>query len=161
MKQQHGHANHPGSGPVYRSLLIMTVLSFIAMYWLMYAMVDRLGNVYNNLNQVYMAGLMTGAMVLIELAVMRHMYTNRRLNLAVAASGTIALVACWLGIRQQVGIGDRQFLRSMIPHHAGAILMCEQAPIEDAEVKRLCQGIIASQQSEINLMAGMLANRNR
>jgi hypothetical protein len=50
------------------NLLIMTVLMFIAMYWLMYAMVDRLANVYPNLNQVYMAGLMTAPMVLIELA---------------------------------------------------------------------------------------------
>lgn len=46
----------------------MTLLSFAAMYVLMYAMVDRFGNVFNNVNQVYMAGLMAAAMVLIELA---------------------------------------------------------------------------------------------
>jgi len=49
---EHGKENH------YRHLAIMTVLSFIAMYVLMYAMVDRFANVYNNLNQVYMAGPM-------------------------------------------------------------------------------------------------------
>lgn len=52
-------------------------------------------------------------------------------------------------------IGDRQFLRSMIPHHASAILMCEQAGISDARIKQLCaapQGIIASQQAEIQQM---------
>ena len=38
---------------------MMTVLSFIAMYALMYAMVDSFESVYANLNQVYMAGLMT------------------------------------------------------------------------------------------------------
>jgi len=31
-------------------LLIMTALSFLSMYILMYAMVDRLANVYGNLN---------------------------------------------------------------------------------------------------------------
>lgn len=40
----------------------------------------------------------------------------------------------------------------MIPHHAGAILMCEQAPIQDSEIKTLCRGIIASQQAEIHQM---------
>jgi uncharacterized protein (DUF305 family) len=28
----------------------------------------------------------------------------------------------------QGAVGDDQFLRSMIPHHSGAILMCEQGP---------------------------------
>jgi len=61
---------------------IMTILMFIAMYALMYAMVDQFANVYSNLNQVYMAGLMTAPMILIELAVMRSMYEDRRLNVA-------------------------------------------------------------------------------
>ena len=43
----------------YRNLFIMALLSFISMYVLMYAMVDRFGNVYSSVNQVYMAGLMT------------------------------------------------------------------------------------------------------
>jgi hypothetical protein len=44
-------------------LAIMTALSFISMYVLMYAMVDRFANVYSNLNQFYMAGLMTAPLV--------------------------------------------------------------------------------------------------
>ena len=51
----------------------------------MYAMVDSFANVYPNLNQAYMAALMTAPMVLIELAVMRGMYTNTRANIAIAA----------------------------------------------------------------------------
>jgi hypothetical protein len=35
----------------YGHLMIMTGLSFIAMFILMYAMVDRLANVYPNVNQ--------------------------------------------------------------------------------------------------------------
>ena len=66
------------------------------------------------------------------------------------------LIACWFGIRKQTAIGDRQFLRSMIPHHAGAILMCQQASVTDAEIKRLCEGIISSQQREIDQMKARL-----
>jgi uncharacterized protein (DUF305 family) len=94
----------------YRSLLGMVVLSFIAMYVLMYAMVDRFANAIPNFNQFYMAGLMAAAMA------------------------------------RQVAISDTQFLKSMIPHHAAAILMCERAPIRAQEVKELCGNIIASQQ---------------
>ncbi len=49
----------------YARLAAMTVLSFISMYILMYAMVDQLANVYPNINQFYMAGLMTAPMVII------------------------------------------------------------------------------------------------
>jgi uncharacterized protein (DUF305 family) len=153
-------ANRPDAGAMtghhYRRLLIMTVLSFAAMYVLMYAMVDRFANVYNNLNQIYMAGLMAAAMVVIELAVMGVMYNSRELNAAIIAATVIALIAFWAGIRSQTAIGDVQFLRSMIPHHAGAILMCEKAAIRDPEIKGLCQSIMASQEAEIRQMQAKL-----
>ena len=69
----------------YRKLLIMSVLSFISMYILMYAMVNSFENFYNNLNKVYMAAIMTAPMVLIALTVMSGMYPNKQLNLALIA----------------------------------------------------------------------------
>ena len=140
----------------YRHLLIMAVLSFIAMYILMYAMVNTLDNVFNNFNQFYMAGLMTSPMVLIELFVMRSMYQDRTRNVLIIAGSVVAAFVFFLLIRQQTAISDEQFLRSMIPHHAGAILMCEQAPIQDAEIKELCGNIISSQQTEIDQMKAKL-----
>ena len=140
----------------YRHLLIMAILSFIAMYILMYAMVNTLGNVFNNLNQFYMAGLMTAPMVLIELIVMRAMYQNKKRNTLIIAVCVIAAPVFFLLIRQQTAISDQQFLRSMIPHHAGAILMCKQAPIDDPEIKELCQSIVSSQQAEIDQMKAKL-----
>jgi hypothetical protein len=56
----------------YARLAAMAALMFVAMFILMYAMVDRLDNVDPNLNQFYMAGLMTAPMVLIELALVRR-----------------------------------------------------------------------------------------
>ena len=140
----------------YRNLGIMAVLSFIAMYVLMYAMVNSLDDVYNNVNQVYMAGLMAAPMVVIELVVMRAMYDNVRLSALLIAASVVAGVAFFLFIQQQTAVGDHQFLRSMIPHHSAAILMCREASLEDEEITRLCQGIISSQQREIDQMNGIL-----
>lgn len=87
---------------------------------------------------------------------MRKMYPNKRLNAVFGGSSVIALIAFFLLIRQQVLVGDQQFLRSMIPHHAGAILMCEKASIQANDIRELCRNIIASQRSEIDQMKSML-----
>lgn len=140
----------------YINLAAMAVLSFTTMYFLMYAMVDVFGNVFVNLNQAYMAGLMTAPMVIIELTLMRATYGNAQLNGVIAGAGVVALIAFFLLVREQVSISDVQFLRSMIPHHAAAILMCKKASIEDPEIKDLCTAIITNQQSEIDLMKAKL-----
>jgi uncharacterized protein (DUF305 family) len=140
----------------YRRLAAMAALSFLAMYALMYAMVDSWRDVYGNTNQFYMASLMTAPMVVIELVVMSAMYENKPLNAAVIAASVVAGIVCFVFIRQQTAIGDRQFLRSMIPHHSGAILMCEGASIEDPRIKALCRTIVAGQQAEIDQMRAML-----
>lgn len=158
MSSQPGHSQH---AMPYRHLAVMLALSFVAMLAFMYAMVDRWVNVILNLNQVYMAGLMVAPMAVIELAVMRSMYPDRRLNLIVISASVILLLVCWLGIRWQAGIGDKEFVRSMIPHHAGAVLMCGKAPIHDAEIQRLCGDIIKSQQQEIAQMKAILQRLDR
>lgn len=140
----------------YGRLLVMTVISFIAMYILMYAMTDRLANVYPNFNQFYMAGLMTAAMVIIELLVMSGMYANKRRNALLLVVSIVALAAFFAAIQKQTAISDRQFLRSMIPHHSGAILMCGEASLHDPELVRLCESIKSDQAREIALMKAKL-----
>jgi uncharacterized protein (DUF305 family) len=83
---------------------------------------------------------------------MGAMYRHTKLNLAIIAASLIALAAFWVLIRQQTAVSDKQFLRSMIPHHGGAILMCREASISDPEIKTLCESIKSSQQSEIEQM---------
>jgi uncharacterized protein (DUF305 family) len=146
------HANNKH----YVHLLIMAVLSFISMYVLMYAMVDTFANVYSNVNQFYMAGLMSAPMMLIELSLMGAMYPNKKWNAIILGLSAIGLVAFFLLIRQQAAVTDKQFLRSMIPHHAGAILMCDEASIQDEEINDLCKKIKSSQQSEIDWMKAKL-----
>ncbi|MGE0443763.1 MAG: DUF305 domain-containing protein [Vicinamibacterales bacterium] len=143
----------------YAKLGIMTGLSFLAMYGLMYSMVDTFDSVYHSVNQVYMAALMAAPMVVIELLLMGRMYGNRRLNALLMAGAVAAGLACFVAIRQQAAITDRQFLRSMIPHHSGAILMCEEAPIRSRDIRDLCASIIESQRAEIILMKTLLDAR--
>jgi uncharacterized protein (DUF305 family) len=140
----------------YRRLSVMTFLSFGSMYVLMYAMVDELDHVYASVNQVYMAGLMTAPMVVIELLLMRGMYRDVRRNVLLVIVSAVAGVVCFALVRQQTGVSDRQFLRSMIPHHAGAILMCEESSIHAPDIATLCREIVAGQQAEIERMKAML-----
>ncbi|MBS1985377.1 MAG: DUF305 domain-containing protein [Bdellovibrionales bacterium] len=155
----YGKKDHSGHHP-YTKLLVMSGLSFFSMFGLMYSMVDSTANIYLSLNQVYMSGLMTGAMVLIELGVMRAMYPSRTLNMVGALAASIALLACFAAIKAQSAITDKQFLRSMISHHAGALLMCDKASLEDQEIKNLCQSILAGQRKEIEQMKARLAELN-
>ena len=150
------HGKHSMGGNHYCHLLLMAALSFVAMFILMYAMVNAFDDVYTNVNQIYMAALMTAPMVVIELVVMRAMYHSTKLNALIMGGSVAAGIMFFVLIRQQVGVGNSQFLRSMIPHHSGAILMCENASIEDPEIKRLCQSIIAGQQAEIDQMRAKL-----
>jgi hypothetical protein len=147
-----GHSNHSP----YVRLAGMTVLSFIAMYILMYAMVDQFGSVFNNINQVYMAGLMASPMVLIELLLMGRMYPNISVNRGLIVLSIVAGITFFVLIRQQVAVTDKQFLRSMIPHHAGAILMCLKAPVQTPEIKDLCRNIVKGQDEEIKQMKALL-----
>jgi hypothetical protein len=149
--KQSGHMKRMGL-----RLLLMAVLHFIAMYFLMYAMVDRLDNVILNLNQLYMAAIMTSPMLIIELVLMGSMYgSKKRLGIIIAGSLIVFAVA-FLFMRQQTVISDKEFLRSMIPHHAGAVLMVEESSLSDTRVIALSQQIIESQQKEIEYMKELL-----
>lgn len=151
--QMKPNMNHSSS---YRRFALMLLLSFVCMYALMYAMVDTFAHVYSNINQFYMAALMTCPMGIIELILMRDMYPMRRWNQMIVATCLLVGALSWVGIRQQRGIDDVSFLRSMIPHHASALLMCQQASLQDPELKELCTKILRGQQAEINQMKAAL-----
>lgn len=141
----------------YAMLALNLILSTAIMYFVMFAMIDHVGDFYNNLNMFYMALMMVAPMAVLMLLMMRRMYANMGLNLGLYAGFTALFVLAFLGIRDQTGIGDEQFLRSMIPHHSGAILMCREADIADAELAALCRQIIRAQREEIDQMERILA----
>jgi uncharacterized protein (DUF305 family) len=90
---------------------------------------------------------------------MRHMFPSRTANIALIAGSVIVFLGSFALIRTQTTIGDRAFLRSMIPHHSGAILMCREASLKDPEIVALCRQIIRSQRSEIDQMKAILQRR--
>lgn len=155
MNMGKGHSNP------YSKLIIMIIISFIAMYVLMYAMVNSFANAVPNINQFYMAGLMTTAMVIIEVALMGAMYMNKKLNAMIIAISSVLLIAFFFFIQKQTAVSDKQFLKSMIPHHASAILMSEQSTTQDPEIKKLQSDIISSQRKEIEQMKAKLKELNK
>jgi uncharacterized protein (DUF305 family) len=149
-RQKERHNQH------YFRLLIMAALSFVSMYGLMYAMVNTWGDIFVNLDQFYMAGLMTAPMIIFEVFIMGKMYDNKRLNALIILVSVVLGIVCFVLLRKQTAVSDPQLLRAMIPHHSGAVLMCKEADLKDPEVKALCEKIIASQEEEIEQMKAML-----
>lgn len=141
----------------YASLALQTAISGAIMYLVMFVMIDSLSSFYNNLNMLYMTVMMVAPMVVLMVLAMGHMFPSKPLNYAILIVSAIAFFGSFALIRSQTTIGDRAFLRSMIPHHSGAILMCEQARLSDPENMQLCREIIRSQREEIDRMRRMLA----
>ena len=138
MKMEHATQQYSKEvdSKMYKKLAIMIVLSFISMYILMYSMVDIFANVIPNVNQFYMAGLMTMPMLVIEIIVMGRMYINKKWNIMLLITGSLIAIIFFSCIREQAAVGDKQFLKSMIPHHAAAILMAQKASLHEPA----CQG---------------------
>lgn len=141
----------------YKMLGINLAISVVIMYFVMFAMIDGLGDFFNNFNMAYMAVMMVAPMGILMLLMMPSMYDRKKLNLALYAGFAVLFLLAFAGIRQQAAIGDVQFLRSMIPHHSGAILMCREAALKDREIIDLCGRIEQSQREEIDQMNRILA----
>lgn len=152
---EHGQ-DKGGSMNGYPSLALQTAVSGVIMYLVMFVMIDGLDSFFNNLNMVYMTLMMVAPMVVLMILAMGHMFLSRTANIAIITGSVIVFVGSFGLIRTQTTIGDTAFLRSMIPHHSGAILMCREAKLSDPQIKRLCEQIIQSQRREIDEMKGIL-----
>lgn len=151
-KAEHGtHGKRP-----YRNLILMGLLHLPFMYAIMFAMVYSVGDIFHNLNTFYMAGMMVAPMLVLMPLLMGEMYPDKKLNLLTYGAAVACFAALFLFMRAQTFIGDKQFLRSMVPHHSGAVLMCEKATIKDSEIQSLCSQIIESQTREIDQMKRIL-----
>jgi hypothetical protein len=155
----HPRPDAPSPAGHARKLLLMFVSSFGVMYAVMYAMADRWAHVYLNLSNVWMTGLMTAAMFVPMLLLMRDMLATPRLKVVTWAAVVTIGVACWFALRFEAGVGDRQFLRAMIPHHSAAIQMVRESDLQDPRVRELGRLIVESQEREIAQMQQLLARR--
>jgi uncharacterized protein (DUF305 family) len=156
---EHGGMSQDMVGNHYRMLGINLIVSLIIMYLLMFSMIWSFSDFFNNNNMLYMAVTMAAPMGMLMLAMMRTMYPDKRLNMILYAVFALLLVVAFWGIRAQALVNDEQFVRAMIPHHSGAITMCNRASIKDAEIRDICfkpNGIVDSQTREIAQMKAIL-----
>lgn len=136
----------------YKKLGLMMIVSFCVMYFTMFLSADSIEHVYLNAMTFYMTLLMVLPMTIIMFIFMPKMYMNRKINIAIILSCVVGFIVTTVMFRNQTFVSDKQFLKSMIPHHSSAILMSKNAKIEDPEVARLSKEIIESQEIEIEEM---------
>lgn len=142
---------------MYRKLALAIGINTVLMYLITYVNLAQLSHFENNINRVYMALLMAAPMVIVMLLVMRAMFPNVKMNLGLHVGAAVAILLLVTLIRTQTPVGNGQFLRSMIPHHSSAILMCEQSAITDPEIIELCGEIVQAQKEEIAQMKDILS----
>ncbi|NBW75774.1 MAG: DUF305 domain-containing protein [Sphingomonadaceae bacterium] len=150
------HAPKRDATSPYLTLVLELAADFVVMFFVMYGMIATFDHLYFNVGNVYMTLMMVAPMALLMLVFMRHMFRSKSWNLMVVAAAIAVFAIGWFGMRTQAGVGDAQFVRSMIPHHSGAILMCREAKLTDPELIELCRDIIKAQEREIGEMTQIL-----
>ena len=150
MKSHDKHAMH------YQHFAIEIGIDFVIMYLVMYTMIATLDHFYLNVNNTYMTLMMVSPMAIVMLVSMRSMFPAQRANWAIIAVAAIVFLGSFVAMRTQAAVGDVQFLKSMIPHHSGAILMCERSEVTDPAIIDLCKAIVDGQRKEIVQMQEIL-----
>ncbi len=140
----------------YRTLAIMLAINAVVMFVLTYALIAEPAHLLPNINRIYMAVIMVLAMLIPMMLLMWKMYPDKKRNFAILGVAVIGVIVIFGLMRTQTPVGNAQFLRSMIPHHSSAIVMCEEASISDPEILTLCEEIVAAQRREIAEMQTML-----
>lgn len=149
---EYPHAKEP-----YLRFLAMIATSLALMFVLMYLNSYRiLEHAHFSETRAYMTLIMGGAMVVVMLAWMQRMYTNRRWNVALFATGGLMLLGGLALVRSQVAVTDVDYMQGMIPHHSIAILTSDRAGLQDIRVRKLADEIIAAQVREISEMEWLI-----
>lgn len=142
---------------MYLRFAAMIATSTAVMFGLMYLNAYRVDHVLFSETRGYMALVMGGAMAIVMLAFMWHMYRRRAANLAILAAAAALIVAALALVRTQATVDDVSYMKGMIPHHSIAILTSERARITDPRVRKLADQIIESQRREIEEMKTLIA----
>lgn len=88
-----------------------------------------------------------------------HYLSMGHFNIMIFSIGIIlSISAAILLLRQQLLVGDKQWLRRMIPHHSTALTTTHKIfnRTNNSEIKNLAKEIIETQEKEIRLMKAML-----
>ncbi len=144
----------------YRRLALMLLISFVIMYSVMFLNVHKLSHIYLSLTRTYMSLLMVTPMAVLMLLMMPKMYQNQKLNRMILISAGVVFVFALTALRSQAFVGDKEYMKGMIPHHSSAILTRENANIRNPQVRQLSDSIIAAQEKEIAEMKMLLDSIN-
>ncbi len=140
----------------YGKLAVTLIISFVIMYLVMFLNMDKIEDYHTSITRIYMTFLMISPMAILMILRMKMMYKNRKINVAIIISSVVIFVFSLIGLRTQTPVGDIQYIKAMIPHHSSAIMTSKNANIKDAEVRKLADSIIKSQEKEINQMNKIL-----
>lgn len=140
----------------YGTFFAMVFTATLIMYGLMYSTVYRWDHIFFSEERTYMGIYMGATMAIVMLFFMRHMYTNKKMNIAIYAVSAVLIVGpLWLARSQEL-VDDVDYMQAMIPHHSIAILTSERAQITDPRVEKLSQEIIEAQVREIDEMKKLI-----
>ena len=139
------------------SLWFMIISSFIIQFLIMSViMTNQVNNITFSLGKFYISVIMALLMGLLETL----MYDIHMKTITLSYYFGLSFVLCFFIYlyRNQLYIGDKEYLEEMIEHHSMAILTSDQilnkAPSE--RVKKLAENIIATQEKEIEYMKQIL-----
>jgi len=137
----------------YLRFIAMIATAMTVMFLLTYLNSSEIiGHARFSETRLFMTLIMGGAMVLIMLAYMLHMYRDKKANIGLVIVAVLLFSGgLWL-VRSQATVTDVDFMEGMIPHHSIAILTSDRARIEDPRVRKLADGIIEAQRREIKEM---------
>lgn len=138
---------------------IVLAVSHAIMFVLTLSQIRRGSDFFLNLSNYYMSLLMVSTMGVLMMALMSRMFTNKRLNIALYAGFAVLFAGAFVAVRTEPLVGNEGFLKSMIPHHSRAVLVCEESQITDPEIVELCKQIVKSQNEEIDQMKRILHDR--
>lgn len=142
----------------YKNFVLMILAASVLMFCLMYLNTYQLSHVWFSQTRLFMTFIMAGSMGLVMLFFMRHMYKDKRANLAIVIGSVVLLGSgLWL-VRSQATVADIAWMKAMIPHHSIAILTSERADISDPRVRKLADEIIEAQRREISEMETLISD---
>lgn len=142
----------------YRNFVLMILAASVLMFCLMYLNTYQFSHVWFSQTRLFMTFIMAGSMALVMLWFMRHMYKDKRANLAIVIGGMALIgLGLWL-VRSQATVADTAWMKAMIPHHSIAILTSERAQISDPRVRKLADEIIEAQRREISEMESLISD---
>jgi peptidoglycan/LPS O-acetylase OafA/YrhL len=158
---RHGGSQHAMAmghyGRVWAMVATSTVIGFGGMYLNTY----QVDHVFFSWTRVFMAMIMGGIMTAVMMLFMWRMYPNKRANAGILGVAALLFLAGLALVRTQATVDDVAYMRAMIPHHSIAILTSSRARIEDPRVRKLADGIIATQKKEIGEMKALIEDLDR